>query len=72
MEIVFELLATLNAAIDAGAMTPNVLAFAALAISHRVRVDWQGGRMTEQQLQRLAKEMLHLERHWKATFEQKP
>jgi hypothetical protein len=66
METIFELFAAINTAIDAGVMTPEVIAFAALAISHRVFTDWKVGIVNEEQLRRISQEMEHLNQHWKS------
>ena len=66
MEILFEVLAALTAAIDAGGMTQDTLAVAVLAISVRAQAEWRVGLATGEQLQRLSRGLEHLDRYWKA------
>lgn len=64
METILELFATLHAAIDRGVMTQELIAFAALAIAHRMVADWNARRITAEQLGRVSREMEHLNLHW--------
>ena len=67
MDTVFELLAAINSAIDAGVMTQEVIAFAALAIRHSVLDRWKAGEISPLELHRVSVEMEHLRRRWRAS-----
>ena len=43
MDTIFEVFTALNAAIDAGVMTQEILTVAVMNIAHRTAVDWKAG-----------------------------
>ena len=66
MDTIFELFTALNAAIDAGVMTQEILTVAVMNIAHRTAVAWKAGNLPAPQLRRVSEEMQHLDQHWKA------
>lgn len=71
MDTVFEIFAAMNAAIDSGVMTQELLSSVVLAIAAFIAAQWMAGKVTDMDLRRANREMAGIAMRWRSVSQER-